>query len=92
MKKSFAALGFGTLGLGISEYMMMGILSDAAGDLNISIPRAGRLISAYALGTAGGIPISMGGYVYSVLPGTGFAFLGFLVLVFFFKRYRRSFI
>lgn len=50
MKKSLTALAFGTLGLGIAEFVMMGILPDVAKDLHISIPQAGHFISAYALG------------------------------------------
>ena len=50
MKKSLIALAFGTLGLGIAEFVMMGILPDVARDLGISIATAGHLISAYALG------------------------------------------
>ena len=50
MKKSLIALAFGTLGLGIAEFVMMGILPDVAKDLGISIPTAGHFISAYALG------------------------------------------
>ena len=38
MKKSLIALAFGTLGLGIAEFVMMGILPDVAKDLGISIP------------------------------------------------------
>lgn len=37
MKKSLIALAFGTLGLGIAEFVMMGILPDVARDLKISI-------------------------------------------------------
>ena len=48
MKKSLTALAFGTLGLGIAEFVMMGILPDVAKDLHISIPQAGHFISAYA--------------------------------------------
>ena len=57
MKKSLIALAFGTLGLGIAEFVMMGILPDVAKDLNISIPMAGHFISAYALGVCVGAPI-----------------------------------
>ena len=38
MKKSLIALAFGTLGLGIAEFTMMGILPYVAKDLHISIP------------------------------------------------------
>jgi DHA1 family arabinose polymer transporter-like MFS transporter len=57
MKKSLIALAFGTLGLGIAEFTMMGILPYVAADLNISIPVAGHFISAYALGVCTGAPI-----------------------------------
>lgn len=57
MKKSLIALAFGTLGLGIAEFTMMGILPYVAQDLNISIPVAGHFISAYALGVCAGAPM-----------------------------------
>ena len=57
MKKSLIALAFGTLGLGIAEFVMMGILPDVAKDLGISIPVAGHFISAYALGVWVGAPV-----------------------------------
>ena len=57
MKKSLIALAFGTLGLGIAEFTMMGILPYVAQDLGISIPVAGHLISAYALGVCCGAPM-----------------------------------
>ena len=57
MKKSLIALAFGTLGLGIAEFVMMGILPDVARDLKISIPAAGHFISAYALGVCVGAPV-----------------------------------
>ena len=56
MKKSLIALAFGTLGLGIAEFVMMGILPDVAKDLGVSIPVAGDFISAYALGVCVGAP------------------------------------
>ena len=57
MKKSLIALAFGTLGLGIAEFVMMAILPYIATDLHISIPTAGHLISAYALGVCAGAPL-----------------------------------
>lgn len=59
MKKSLIALAFGTLALGMSEYVMMGILSVIAADLGISIPEAGHLISAYAIGVCAGAPLTV---------------------------------
>ena len=59
MKKSLIALAFGTLGLGIAEFTMMGILPYVATDLGISIPVAGHFISAYALGVCFGAPMRL---------------------------------
>ena len=59
MKKSLLALSFGTLGLGIAEFVMMSILPDVASDLGISLPVAGHLISAYALGVCVGAPLTV---------------------------------
>ncbi len=54
MKKSLIALAFGTLALGMAEFVMMGILPDIARSLGVTIPEAGHLISAYALGVCFG--------------------------------------
>ena len=57
MKKSLIALSFGTFGLGIAEFVMMGILPDVARGLSVSIPDAGHFIAAYALGVCFGAPM-----------------------------------
>lgn len=57
MKKSIVALGFGALGLGIAEFVMMAILPYVAVDLQVSIPTAGHFITAYALGVCCGAPM-----------------------------------
>lgn len=57
MKKSLLALASGTLGLGIAEFVMMGVLPNVAQDLGISIPQAGHFISAYAIGVCVGAPL-----------------------------------
>lgn len=59
MKKSLIALAFGTLALGMSEFVMMGILPEIARSLGVSIPEAGHLISAYALGVCFGAPLTV---------------------------------
>lgn len=50
MKKGLFSLALGTFSLGMTEFVMMGILPDVASDMHVSIPIAGHLISAYALG------------------------------------------
>ena len=71
--KGLYALAFGTLGFGITEYVMMGILPNIASDLGVSIPEAGHLISAYALGVCIGAPlavtVSRGKPLRSILVG-----------------------
>jgi DHA1 family arabinose polymer transporter-like MFS transporter len=56
MNKSLVPLALGGFGLGMTEFVMMGILPDIAGSLRISIPQAGYLIAAYALGVVVGAP------------------------------------
>lgn len=51
------ALAMGTFALGIAEFSMMGILSDVSKEMDISVDRAGHLISAYSLGVAVGAPL-----------------------------------
>ncbi|MCR5456153.1 MAG: MFS transporter, partial [Bacteroidales bacterium] len=57
MKKGLIALALGTFGLGISEFVMMGILPYLAADFHVGIAEAGHLISAYALGVCVGAPV-----------------------------------
>ena len=56
MKKSLIALAFGTFALGMAEFAMMSILPYVARSLHCTIPEAGHLISAYALGVCVGAP------------------------------------
>ena len=55
-KKALLALGVGGFGIGMTEFVIMGILPDVANSLQISIPQAGHFISAYALGVVVGAP------------------------------------
>ena len=52
--KCLLPLALGTFGLGLTEYVMMGILPDTARSMNCSIPMAGNFISMYALGVVFG--------------------------------------
>ena len=54
--KSLTALALGTFALGISEFLMMGILGNISQSLGVSISEAGHLISAYATGVCIGAP------------------------------------
>ncbi len=57
IKPSLLTLTIGGFCIGMTEFMMMGVLPDVAKTLSISIPEAGHLISAYALGVVIGAPI-----------------------------------
>lgn len=59
MKLNFGllALSVGAFGIGVTEFAPMGLLPVIAEDLGVSIPTAGLLISAYALGVVIGAPL-----------------------------------
>lgn len=61
--KRIIPLAIGGLGIGTTEFTIMGLLPDMARSLGISIPEAGHLISAYAFGVVVGAPLLIG---YSV--------------------------
>ena len=50
------ALAVGSFGIGTGEFAIMGLLPDIAVGLEVSVPTAGHLISAYALGVVIGAP------------------------------------
>jgi len=54
---ALAALAVGTFALGMTEFVITGLLPGIAGDLGVSIPTAGLLISGYALSVVIGGPI-----------------------------------
>jgi DHA1 family inner membrane transport protein len=51
------ALATGAFGIGVTEFSPMGLLPQIATDLRITIPTAGILVTAYALGVAVSAPI-----------------------------------
>lgn len=51
------ALAIGAFGIGVTEFAPMGMLPGIAADLGVSIPAAGLLVSAYALGVLIGAPL-----------------------------------
>lgn len=57
MNKVIFSLALGTFGLGMAEFGIMGVLTELARDVGISIPAAGHMISYYAFGVVLGAPI-----------------------------------
>ncbi|UOG76228.1 MFS transporter [Hymenobacter tibetensis] len=56
-KLALIPLTLGGFGIGMTEFVMMGILPDIASAMRITIPEAGHFISAYALGVVVGAPL-----------------------------------
>ena len=54
MKRSILALASGAFVLGAAEFVMMGILPQAAAAMGVDIPTAGNYISSYAIGVCVG--------------------------------------
>ncbi|WP_435130733.1 MFS transporter [Actinacidiphila sp. bgisy144] len=57
MPLAILALAVSAFGIGTTEFVMMGLLPNVAGDLGTSVPTAGYLVSAYALGVVVGAPL-----------------------------------
>ncbi|KQS90359.1 MULTISPECIES: MFS transporter [unclassified Rhizobium] len=51
------ALAVGGFGIGTGEFAIMGLLPQVADDMAVSVPYAGHVISAYALGVVVGAPL-----------------------------------
>lgn len=57
MPIALLALTAGAFGIGITEFVIMGLLLQVSADLHVSITAAGLLISGYAIGVAVGAPL-----------------------------------
>ncbi|MEU6997006.1 MFS transporter [Nonomuraea sp. NPDC046570] len=57
MPLALFALAISAFGIGTTEFIINGLLPEMAGDLGVSIPTAGLLVSGYALGVFVGAPL-----------------------------------
>jgi DHA1 family inner membrane transport protein len=57
MPLALYALAAGAFGIGVTEFVIMGLLLEVSADLGVSISAAGLLISGYALGVVAGAPL-----------------------------------
>lgn len=57
IKLAVLAMAIGSFGIGTGEFAIMGLLPNLAGDLRISEPEAGHVISIYAMGVVVGAPL-----------------------------------
>ena len=67
-------LGLAIFAQGTSELVLAGLLPELASDLDVSIPAAGLLISAFAVGMLLGAPI------LAVVMGAGYSTLGWIAV------------
>ena len=66
---AIVALAMGGFAIGTTEFVTMGVLPQMAEGVDVSIPVAGSLISAYALGVVIGAPVLA--YFGAKLPRRG---------------------
>ncbi|MFB7280702.1 MFS transporter, partial [Streptomyces hydrogenans] len=57
MPLALLALAIGAFGIGTTEFVIMGLLPEIAGDYGVSIPSAGLLVTGYAIGVVIGAPL-----------------------------------
>ena len=57
MPLALYALTAGAFGIGVTEFVIMGLLPDMGADLGVTLQAAGLLISGYALGVVVGAPV-----------------------------------
>jgi MFS transporter, DHA1 family, inner membrane transport protein len=57
MPLALLALAISAFGIGTTEFVMMGLMPNVAHDLGTSVPTAGYLVSAYAIGVVIGAPV-----------------------------------
>ncbi|WP_046728842.1 MFS transporter [Streptomyces humi] len=60
MPLALLALAVVTFGIGTTEFATMGLLPQIADGVGVSVPHAGNLVSAYALGVVVGAPVLTG--------------------------------
>ena len=57
MPIAIVALALGAFAIGLTEFAVMGLLPQIATDLSVSLPAAGNLVTAYAIGVVVGAPL-----------------------------------
>lgn len=55
--RSLLALAIGGFGIGLTEFVIMGLLPEVAAAMNVTIAQAGYFIAAYAFGVVVGAPV-----------------------------------
>jgi DHA1 family inner membrane transport protein len=69
VRRALLALAVGGFAIGTGEFVVLGLLPNVASGLDITIPQAGHLVSAYAIGVVVGAPLLTVAFV--ALPRKG---------------------
>ena len=56
VRAAILAMALGAFAIGLTEFAIMGLLPQVATDLAVSVPTAGNLVTAYAVGVVVGAP------------------------------------
>ena len=57
VRAAILAMALGAFAIGLTEFAIMGLLPQVATDLAVSVPTAGNLVTAYAVGVVVGAPL-----------------------------------
>ena len=57
MRAAILTMALGAFAIGLTEFAVMGLLPQVAADLSVSVPAAGNLVTAYAVGVVVGAPL-----------------------------------
>ena len=57
VRLAILAMALGAFAIGLTEFAIMGLLPQVATDLTVSVPTAGNLVTAYAVGVVVGAPL-----------------------------------
>lgn len=57
VRLALVALAIGATGIGLTEFVTMGLLPEIAAGIEVGIPTAGHVVSAYAVGVVVGAPL-----------------------------------
>ncbi len=57
VRAAILTMALGAFAIGLTEFAIMGLLPQVAADLTVSVPTAGNLVTAYAVGVVVGAPL-----------------------------------
>ena len=61
--RAILTMAIGTFAIGLTEFAVVGLLPQIASDLAVSVPAAGNIVTAYAIGVVVGAPLLTAAWV-----------------------------